>query len=249
MEVILEHIRRLSKMAASGPYEYVVNEGNSVVLVIREWLPSVATVRHLKQEGKYVTQEHLWAACETEMAWEAYTVGTPGGPVPAPHLRYAMSDDEVKEHRYANQKSSMHPWNLTVKLIRDRIYAESTLYCNACLPLKYRSLTDSVGLHADKECAPPHNLVVSISIGQPRTFIMKRNSDGMEFPVELRHGDLLIMWGDTQLYFKHILKKEPKRTMDPIYKGVRYVLTFRQLGGLNLKDPSKGSTLGLPLPS
>lgn len=241
----------------ASPYEYLINEDGCVVLIIRGWLPTQETVERLSKlqlvdPKDHVTQEELWQACEKEIEWEQHQVATPGGVKDEPHLVYACGDSELKHHRYAGKTTvPMHPWNPSIQRIRDRIYRESGLYCNSCLPSKYRYLSDSVGFHSDKECQPPHNVVISVSLGQTRTFVFQRISDKVQFSTELRTGDMCIMWGQTQELFKHSIIKEHKgsarRDIDPHYGGVRYVLTFRQLGGQNLKNPSKGPAL-VPTP-
>lgn len=236
---------------ATSPYVVVLNEDDCIVLVIREWLPSAATLKLLGHSSDpvngYVTQEELWEECEKDMKWAQYKASTPRGPVDEPHLTFACGDDELKEHRYSGKGVPMNPWTKILKAIRDRIYRETGLYCNACLPLCYRTLADSVGFHPDTEVQPPHNVVISVSVGQTRTFILQRNSDKKKYSVELGHGDACIMWGQTQKLFKHAVEKEhtgsSKRVEDPIFKGVRYVATFRQLGGINLKNSHKGPTL------
>lgn len=238
---------------SDSPYDIIINEGNSLVLVIRNWLPTEETVKNIhgdsKEASQYVTQEELWDVYENEIPWFQTYVGTPVGPKPAAHLTYVCGDDEVKQHTYArNGGLEMNPWHPTLRKIRDRIHRESGLYTNACLPLKYRSLNDSVGFHRDKEVDPPHNVVISVSVGQSRIFVFKRDSDNKRYRTWLHSGDMCIMWGDTQKNFMHSIEKLDKKYQpDPQYDGVRYVVTFRQLRGINLKDSSKAREDDAPI--
>jgi len=205
--------------------EIVLADGGSYCVVIRNWLTAT--------EGK-----DLWELCKSQVLWETYSVRTPVGPVAAPHLAYACGDPELKCHGFAGQRTPMHPWPPAVQALRDRVQAESKLYCNSCLMLQYRTLSDSVGRHADTECLPPYNVVVSVSIGQTRIFKLRHNVTGVITKVPLYHGDACLMYGTTQETHKHYIDKEPKRVVEAEWGGIRCVFTFRQLGGPNLCKPA-----------
>ncbi|CAH6418258.1 2OG-Fe(II) oxygenase superfamily protein [uncultured virus] len=241
---------------SASPYEFVVDENGAIVLVIRQWLPSAATVVHLgKKEAAfdekgevlepdvmYVTQEQLWNVCQSELKFEQHQRVIPGTDkrVDESRLTMGMGDDTVKEHTYSRGAVvvRIQPWHPMVKSIRDRVYKETHIYCNSCLPLKYRHKMDSIGFHPDREVTPPHNVVVTISAGQSRKFIMKRNSDGKRVTVTLNMGDACIMWGRTQELWTHAIEPEPYLQPHPLYENVRYSLTMRQLSGTHLR-PSK----------
>ena len=64
----------------------------------------------------------------------------------------------------------------------------------------------------------------SVSLGAPRDFVLRRNTDHSDRLVfSLSHGDVLIMRGTTQ---KHWMHSVPKRAAA---QGERLNLTFRQV--------------------
>lgn len=94
---------------------------------------------------------------------------------------------------------------------------------NAVLLNAYRNGQDSIGAHSDQEVIAPDNEVYGISLGDSRIihFVAKDGAD--KHQVELRHGDLFIMNGDTQEYYTHEIRKTKKN------KELRVSLTFRAL--------------------
>ncbi len=77
------------------------------------------------------------------------------------------------------------------------------LFCNF-----YTRGSDSVAWHADRigrtEVDP---LVAIVSLGGPRTFLLRPQSGGTSHRVRLDSGDLLIMGGATQHHWEHSIPK------------------------------------------
>lgn len=77
------------------------------------------------------------------------------------------------------------------------------LFCNY-----YTCGSDSVAWHADRigrtEVDP---LVAIISLGGPRTFLLRPQSGGPSHRVRLNSGDLLVMGGATQHHWEHSIPK------------------------------------------
>jgi alkylated DNA repair dioxygenase AlkB len=72
----------------------------------------------------------------------------------------------------------------------------------------YRDGADSVAWHRDRippEIADP--VVALLSLGQPRTFLLRPQGGGMSRPFRLGHGDLLVTGGQTQRRFEHSVPK------------------------------------------
>jgi alkylated DNA repair dioxygenase AlkB len=93
---------------------------------------------------------------------------------------------------------------------------------NAVLCNRYRSGSDSVGLHADAE-PEMGPVIASLSLGTERLFRLKAQNGAVAFAERLPHGSLLIMAGQTQKNFKHEVPKEPG-VVQP-----RINLTFRRI--------------------
>jgi len=92
---------------------------------------------------------------------------------------------------------------------------------------RYRNGHDSVAWHNDDDAEEdPRRVIASLSLGATRTFELRPlRASGLNYPkvaVEVAHGDLIMMQGDTQLNWEHRIPKEPR------IAGERINLTFRQ---------------------
>lgn len=133
--------------------------------------------------------------------------------------------------------------NSIIKLVKENTFVTSTVSVknleklNSCLINCYENENDSVSYHSDneKELGPDFEkniLVVSLSLGEVRKFsirtkevnqkaIGEENTDNFKIDIELKHGSLLIMYGDFQHKYEHAVLKEKTR------KETRINLTFR----------------------
>ncbi len=72
----------------------------------------------------------------------------------------------------------------------------------------YRDGADSVAWHRDR--IPPEivdPVVALVSLGEPRTFLLRPQGGGKSRPFRLGHGDLLVTGGKTQRRFEHSVPK------------------------------------------
>jgi alkylated DNA repair dioxygenase AlkB len=85
----------------------------------------------------------------------------------------------------------------------------------------YRAGSDSVAWHRDRippEIADP--VVALVSIGEPRTFLLRPQGGGNSIAFRLGHGDLLVTGGQAQRRFEHSVPKAKG-------SGPRISLAFR----------------------
>jgi alkylated DNA repair dioxygenase AlkB len=85
----------------------------------------------------------------------------------------------------------------------------------------YRGGSDSVAWHRDRippEIADP--VVALVSLGEPRTFLLRPQGGGNSIAFRLGHGDLLVTGGQTQRRFEHSVPKSKS-------SGPRISLAFR----------------------
>ncbi len=116
------------------------------------------------------------------------------------------------------------PWIPSLKKILDKINNATNCGFNSCLINYYRNGLDYIGYHADNEMGlGDRKGVAVISLGVTRSFYIKNNGTGDILDVNLEHGSLFWMAGETQKHFKHSL---PKRTK---IKQPRISLTFRKV--------------------
>jgi len=95
---------------------------------------------------------------------------------------------------------------------------------NCVLANLYRDGNDSVSWHGDNEVLwGDRPMIVSVSFGATRRFVLRHNLTGQCVSLELEHGSLLAMSGDTQHRWSHTIPKT-RRVV-----GRRINLTFRRL--------------------
>ena len=100
---------------------------------------------------------------------------------------------------------------------------------NSVLANLYRDGRDAMGWHSDDEPelgAQP--IIASLSLGAPRRFVVEGRAPtgGDKLELELPHGSLLVMRGDTQANYRHALAAHEARPT-----GERINLTFRRIYG------------------
>ena len=138
-----------------------------------------------------------------------------------PRLTASYGDAGVT-YFYSGTENKALPWTETLLEIKRRIEAVQGRY-NYCLLNRYRSGTDSVGLHADNEPGMG-NVIGSLSLGATRTFRIRHNRSRETKTFQVGNGTLIIMAGTMQQFWKH----EVPKTQENV--GERINLTFRLIG-------------------
>ena len=144
-----------------------------------------------------------------------------------------MGDHDVSYH-YSGQTRRAIPW--TKQMLHVKRHIEQQLSSsginvdfNSCLLNHYPSGEDGMGYHADDEKelgAQP--IIASLSLGARRKFVFKHKTIRQENkPVKvelyLESGQLIVMHGDTQDFWKHTITKTKT-----VASG-RISLTFRKV--------------------
>ncbi|CAD7385499.1 alpha-ketoglutarate-dependent dioxygenase AlkB family protein [Xanthomonas arboricola] len=166
----------------------------------------------------------LLQALLTQVQWEVHRIRMFGRTVDSPRLSSWMGDPDAS-YRYSGTHFAPQPWLEVLQPLRARLQAETGAPFNSVLANRYRSGNDAMGWHSDDEPElGVRPLIASVSLGATRRFAFKHRDDAaLKQTLELGHGDLLLMAGDTQRHYKHALP----RTAKPI--GERINLTFRQI--------------------
>ena len=87
----------------------------------------------------------------------------------------------------------------------------------------YRDGNDSVALHGDRIARDrPRSIVATVSLGEPRRFLIRPKSGGDARSFSLGHGDLVVMGGSSQRDWEHGVPKVARA-------GPRVALMFRHL--------------------
>jgi len=118
------------------------------------------------------------------------------------------------------------PWTSGLLAVRDRLAALLGTGFDFVFVNRYRDGRDSVAWHGDREGARLP-VIASLSLGAARRFDLRPKPDPAWRPrpvsLDLFDGDLLVMAGETQLWWEHRVRKDPR------IREERLNLTFRQL--------------------
>ena len=164
----------------------------------------------------------LMAALRAEVPWETHRIRMFGRWVDSPR-RSCWIGDPGASYVYSGARFEPRPWSPSLSSLCEDLQEAVGASFNSVLANLYRDGGDAMGWHSDDEPElGPRPVIASVSLGQPRRFKLKHRQDpACQLDLELPHGSLLVMRGDTQARFKHALPRSA-RPMGP-----RINLTFR----------------------
>ena len=166
----------------------------------------------------------LFDALRATLPWATHRVVLFGRAVDSPRLSCWIGDPGAA-YRYSGVRHDPEPWPEVLLPVRERLRRETGHDFNSVLANLYRDGRDSTGWHSDDEPelgARP--VIASLSLGATRRFVFRHRRDPSRKRVlELPHGSLLLMRGDSQADWRHALP----RTAKPM--GPRINLTFRRI--------------------
>jgi alkylated DNA repair dioxygenase AlkB len=122
-----------------------------------------------------------------------------------------MYERKVDEPRLTSWQTLDDPTSVTYEWLEDARASLSTLYevrFDSVGINLYRDGADSVAWHRDRippEIANP--VVALVSLGEPRTFLLRPRGGGKSCAFKLGRGDLLVTGGQTQRRFEHSVPK------------------------------------------
>jgi alkylated DNA repair dioxygenase AlkB len=168
----------------------------------------------------------LLAELRATIAWEVHRIRIFGREVDSPRLSCWIGDEDAT-YVYSHTRFEPRPWTPTLDALRERVARACDARFNSVLANLYRDGRDSMGWHSDNEPELGRQPVIaSLSLGAARRFRLKPRGDaarGDVHAIELGHGSLLRMAGDTQHRYVHDLPKTSAAV------GPRLNLTFRWL--------------------
>ena len=176
----------------------------------------------------------LMAALTADLPWTRHRLRIFGREVDAPRLSCWIGDPEAV-YRYSGAHFAPEPWPAALLPVRGAVSEAAGIEFNSVLANLYRDGQDAMGWHSDDERElGPEPVIASLSLGATRRFVLKARAADTDrrfarHVLELPHGSLLVMRGDTQARFRHALP----RTARPV--GPRINLTFRRI--LRLGEP------------
>ena len=191
----------------AAPWETLELPGAEVTLC-REWLGAAEA-------------DALFEQLRSGTDWEVHRIRVFGREVDSPRLSSWIGDADAV-YTYSRTRFVPRPWTDTLNGLRARVEQACGARFNSVLANLYRDGTDSMGWHSDDEVtlgAQP--IIASISLGERRRFRFRDRRDRKISVVELDHGSLLRMAGDSQALYQHDLPKARA------IAGPRINLTFR----------------------
>ena len=178
----------------------------------------------LYQDKRLEEKKDLWfKSCLHDLNWETGFIKIFGKTHQIPRLQAWYADNEI-EYTYSGKKLQRHNWNNLLLEIKEKIENITSFKFNSVLANLYRDGNDSMGLHSDDEKELGKNPVIaSLSLGETREIYFKHKNKKLNLVIPQASGQLLLMHGKTQQYWKHEIKKTKK------IKKPRINLTFRNI--------------------
>ena len=145
-----------------------------------------------------------------------------------PRKQAWMADKGVKADVYAQTPAL--EWTKLMKKLKKRmekiirveyVPGYEHFHFNYALFNVYEDGSHYIGYHSDKEVVKGKEIIVSVSLGAARRFVMKHKQSPLLIDITLEKGDILIMAGKTQTYWEHSVPKTVK------VKEPRINITFR----------------------
>lgn len=170
-----------------------------------------------------VQADALFSALVDAVPWQQPQLLIHGRLVITPRLCCWMGDPDAA-YRYSNTRFLPEPWIAPVLRLKTALETRTCTSFNSVLLNYYRDGRDAMGWHSDDE--PELGLkpvIASVSIGGARRFLLRPASGGKSSSIELEHGSLLLMRGETQKNYQHSLPRTAKAV------DGRINLTFRNI--------------------
>lgn len=166
----------------------------------------------------------LFARLRADITWVTHRIRLFGREVDSPRLSCWIGDPGTA-YTYSGARFEPHPWPAALLALRERLRHDVGVPFNSVLANLYRDGRDSMGWHSDDERElGVEPVIASISLGAARRFVLRHRRDpDSKLALDLPHGSLLLMRGQTQRHWRHALP----RTARPM--GERINLTFRFL--------------------
>lgn len=165
----------------------------------------------------------LYALLLNQTEWRQDTITVYGKAHLTPRLSSWIGESWM-DYAYSNHTMKAQEWSPMLLSIKQKIEQSTGDSFNSVLLNYYRDGQDSNGWHSDDEPELGQNpIIASLSLGAPRDFHLRHKGDkSLTHKMNLQHGSLLMMRGETQAHWQHHIPKRAKA------EG-RLNLTFRTI--------------------
>lgn len=186
-----------------------LKDNNLEILIFKEFLN--------KEQSDWLLKYFL-----SEVSWKQDKYKFSGKEFLSPRLTALYGS---KPYSYSGQTLNPTPFSLAFIKLKKIIEEASNSDFNVVLLNQYRNGQDSVSWHSDSEKDLGENPVIaSLSLGGKRPFKLREKANHKnKHTINLEHGDLIIMKGQTQNYWDHTIEKSK------IHDDKRVNLTFRKI--------------------
>ena len=170
----------------------------------------------------------LYYSLLTELPWQPDVVTLFGKTHVTTRQIVWMGDSNIS-YQYSGHSRQALEWSNTVFHMKHHIeeqLAKIGIHTrfNSCLLNYYPSGEDGMGYHADDEKElGPQPIIAALSLGATRKFVFKHKKTQDKVELFLESGQLIVMHGETQTFWKHTITKTKT-----VNEG-RISLTFRQM--------------------
>jgi len=170
--------------------------------------------------------DHFFKVLQEGLAWQQEPIWMFGKQILQPRLTALYGDPKVP-YGYSGIAMQAFPFTAELEGIKQRLEEFTQHEFTHVLCNYYRDGQDSMGWHRDNEAVLGRNpKIASITFGASRSFQLRPYTlKEPKINLELSHGSLLLMEGESQHYWEHQLPKT-KKVQEP-----RINLTFRKLLG------------------
>ena len=164
----------------------------------------------------------------TELPWQADIVTLFGKTHVTTRQIVWMGDSNI-DYQYSDHSRQTLPWTDTIFHVKHHVEEQLSelgidANFNSCLLNYYPSGEDGMGYHADDEKElGVQPIIASLSLGATRKFVFRHKKTQEKVELYLESGQLIVMHGDTQRFWKHSITKTKT-----VATG-RISLTFRQI--------------------
>ena len=177
---------------------------------------------YVNQDGD-VFPSNVMEMLHLETPWRQEYFTFYGKTIPQPRLVCLYGSED---YTYSGLKVPAQPTPPMIQDLQQIVEETVGSKFNSVLLNYYRDGQDSIGYHADDEPELGVNpTIAGLSFGSIRSLCFRHNELAKRnFVVDQNHGDIVVMSGSTQTYWKHAILKT-KRVVGP-----RISLTFRMIG-------------------
>ena len=164
----------------------------------------------------------------TELPWQADIVTLFGKTHVTTRQIVWMGDSNI-DYQYSDHSRQTLPWTDTIFHVKHHVEEQLSelgidVNFNSCLLNYYPSGDDGMGYHADDELElGTQPIIASLSLGATRKFVFRHKKTQEKVELYLESGQLIVMHGDTQRFWKHSITKTKTAATG------RISLTFRKI--------------------